>query len=435
MTAGAAVPPTDEVEAAPATPEPAQSPRRPELGAGGSRRALVAVALVDSFGSGMYVSASVVLFTTVLGVSASRLGEALAMGSLAGLGLMVPWGMAADRFGAKRILIALMLWRGAACAALAVVHGFGQFLLVIVATGAAEKACPALTLAVVAGGLPQQDQTRAAAGIRSARNAGFGLGALAATGALLASPSVAYTAVITANTISFATATLLLFRVAQPTRVPRTPSGTSTARDSRTSVRRRPAFLLCTVLSGIVSVHRTLLFVALPLWIDREPRLPLSAVTAAVAGNTVLVVVLQMRIARRTPGVERAGRMLRRAALVLGTCGVALAVPTRLLPLPAVAVLLACVVLLVTLAEMLQAAASWALSLGLAPIAARSRFLTVFNLGPSLMDAVGVVLITDVVLPLGAVAWAGLAVLVAAAGLATPAAVRRAEAEASGAGI
>ena len=44
MTAGAAVPPTDEVEATSATPETAQSPRRPELGAGGSRRALVAVA-------------------------------------------------------------------------------------------------------------------------------------------------------------------------------------------------------------------------------------------------------------------------------------------------------------------------------------------------------------------------------------------------------
>jgi hypothetical protein len=58
----------------------------------------------------------------------------------------------------------------------------------------------------------------------------------------------------------------------------------------------------------------------------------------------------------------------------------------------------------------------------------------VFNLGPSLMDAVGVVLITDLVLPHGAVAWAVLAVVVAAAGLATPAAVRRAEAEASEAG-
>jgi MFS family permease len=383
----------------------------------------------------MYVSASVVLFTTVLGLSASRIGEALALGSLTGLGLMVPWGIAADRFGAKRILIALMLWRGAACAALAIVHGFAQFLVVIVATGAAEKACPALTLAVVAGGLPQQDQTRAAAGIRSARNAGFGLGALAATGALLASPSVAYTVVVVANTISFATATLLLCRVAQPTRAaPRTPSGTPKARDSGTAVRRRPAFLLCTVLSGIVSIHRTLLFVALPLWIHREPRLPLSAVTAAVAANTVLVVLLQVRVAKRTPGVQRAGLVLRRAALVLAACGVALAVPTGRLALPAVAVLLACVVVLVTLAEMLQAAASWALSLGLAPTAARSRFLTVFNLGPSLMDAAGVLLITDVVLPHGAAAWAALAVLVAAAGLATPAAVRRAEAEASRAG-
>jgi MFS family permease len=429
--AGAAVPPTEQVDATSAASDMVQTARRPGLGAGGSRRKLVAVALVDSFGSGMYVSASVVLFTTVLGLSAARIGEALALGSMAGLGLMVPWGMAADRFGAKRILIALMLWRGAACAALAVVHGFAQFLIVIVATGAAEKACPALTLAVVAGGLSQEDQTRAAAGIRSARNAGFGLGALAATGALLTSPSVAYTVVVATNTVSFATAVLLLRRVAQPTRTaPRTPK----AQNSRTAVRRRPAFLLCTVLSGIVSIHRTLLFVALPLWIHREPRLPLSAVTAAVAANTVLVVFLQVRVAKRTPGVGRAGRMLRRAALVLGACGLALAVPTGRLTLPTVAVLLAAVVLLVTLAEMLQAAASWALSLGLAPTAARSRFLTVFNLGPSLMDAVGVVLITDVVLPHGAVAWAGLAVVVAAAGLATPAAVRRAELEASEAG-
>ncbi|MGE5828213.1 MAG: MFS transporter, partial [Micromonosporaceae bacterium] len=103
-------------------------------------RRLTVVALVDSLGSGMFLSASAVLFVTQLHLRPAQIGYGLATAGVLGLLCAVPWGATADRLGPRRILVLLQFWRAAGFASYVFVHNFPSFLAVTVFLGIAEKA-------------------------------------------------------------------------------------------------------------------------------------------------------------------------------------------------------------------------------------------------------------------------------------------------------
>lgn len=391
-------------------------------------RRLLIVSIVDSTGNGAFTSASVVLFSTVLGLTATQIGQGIAAGALVGLGCSVAWGALADRLGARSVLICLQLWRALGFVGYAFVHTFAAYVAIAVFLGIAERASPPIRLAFVTSAVPGDDRVKTAGAMRSIRNAGFTLGALLASVALLAPGRPTMLIIVIGNAATFAAASILLHRI-QPLGGPTSVHTATTGTGAR--IRRRPAFLTVTALTGLLSIHRQVLTVGLPLWIVLRELAPKSMVSVLVAVNTVLVVVLQVRLTRRADDAPGAARSLRRSGwLLLATTALFAAAGTTLpgagLTAP---MLLVLGTLALTLAEMWQTAGSWGLSLALSPEAARARFLTVFNLGSSALDVTGALILTVLVLPAGPYGWLVLGGVLAVTGLVLPPVAAWADAE------
>jgi hypothetical protein len=390
-------------------------------------RRLVVVSLIDSAGSGAYVSAGVVLFSTVLGLSASQIGQGFALASAVGMVVSVWWGALADRIGVRRVLLSLQLWRAVGCAALVFANGFASYVAILVFLGIAERASQPILLAFITQAIGESERVRIAGAIRAVRNAGYAVGALASSLALISPGRTSLAVIVLSNSASFVLAAALLR--AMPLRTGAAP-GRGSGRRGGESVRRRPAFLAATVLSGALSVHRQILAVGLPLWIVTRRLAPTSTVSVLAAVNTVLVVVLQVRMSRDTQTAVDAAKVLRRSGWALFAVAGILAVSVVSIPSlwSRIGLLFAATVAL-TFAEMWQAAGAWGISLALSPDEARGRFLSVFNLGPSTQDVVGALLLTALVLPFGAAGWLLLGGFLVAGGLLAPPVARWADRE------
>lgn len=133
-------------------------------------------------------------------------------------------------------------------------------------------------------------------------------------------------------------------------------------------LRERPYLAVC-VLNGLLMTYGAILTVALPLWIVRSTRSPAWTVGGVFLLNTVLAV------------------------------------------------------LLLTAGEVLQSAGGWGLSYALAPEQRQGQYLGAFTMGTRIYDTAGPVLVSGLVLGLGAVGWVVLGLLfpLLAAGLAAAA--------------
>ncbi|MFC4591379.1 MFS transporter [Sphaerisporangium corydalis] len=391
-------------------------------------RRLMVVSIIDSAGNGAFTSASVVLFTTVLLLTPAQIGQGLALGAVIGLSCSVLWGGLADRIGVRKVLISLQLWRAAGFVAYAFVQNFAGFVAVVVFLSLAERASQPILLSFVTSAVDDADRVKTAGALRSIRNAGFTLGALIAAIILLLPGRVSMLVVVLGNAATFAIAAYLLRRIVLR---PETVPVRKTRGPSRDLVRRRPAFLVVTALAGLLSIHRQILAVGVPLWIVTHHLAPQSLIGVLIAVNAVLVVVLQVRMTRGTEDANGASRALRRSGWLLLACtGLLAATHENMAAAPwSLGALLVLATLALTFAEMWQASGSWGLSLLLSPAASRARFLAVFNLGFSAMDVCGAFVLAALVLPAGPAGWLALGVLLALAGLATPPVARWAERE------
>jgi Na+/melibiose symporter-like transporter len=378
------------------------------------------VSLIDSAGNGAFVSAGVVLFSIVLHLSPVQIGQGFAVGAVVGLALSVYWGSLADRLGVRTILVTVLLWRAVGSAALVFADSFAIYVAVVVFLSIGERASPPILLSFVTRAVDETDRVKTAGALRSIRNAGFTLGALASSLALISPGRTSLAVVVLGNAASFVLAAFLLGRM--PLRKSAAPPTKKSGQRIGLSVLRRPAFLVAAGISGVLSIHRQILSVGLPLWIVTRDLAPTALVSVLVAINTIIVVVLQVRMTKKTDDPAGAGQAQRRAGWALLAFTLFLAASVYNLPAKAssVVVLLVVAVVIFTFAEMWQSAGAWGVSLALAPEAARSRFLSVFNLGESALDVTGALLLTSLVLPAGPTGWLVLGGVLAFVGMLAP---------------
>jgi hypothetical protein len=148
----------------------------------------------------------------------------------------------------------------------------------------------------------------------------------------------------------------------------------------------------------------SVLNVGLPLWLVAHTTAPHALVPAFLAVNTVLVVVLQLRVSAVAEGPRGAVRsvLLYGAALLL-TC-LLLATATGGSAFSASLALLVAAVS-VTVAELLRSVSSWELSVLLAPERSRAAYLGVAGMSQSIQKSVGPPLLTGAVMAAGPVGW------------------------------
>ncbi|MFB7329694.1 MFS transporter [Streptomyces sp. NPDC056190] len=389
---------------------------------GRASKRLLSVAFVDSVGTGLFLAGSALFFTRALHLSVTQVGLGLSMSGLAGLLCSVPIGKAADRIGGLRTLVALQAWRGICFIAYPFVRGFTTFVLVACLVGAAEWAVGPITQAVV--GIIEEgtSRIRTMAVMASVRNAGFTVGALLATCAISTSSAFAYRALVLVDAMSFLVTAAMLARL--PLR-----QGSAAAKGhpvgSKILRLRNISYLLLSACNGALYLHTALLTVGIPLWIATQTHAPRTLVGSVILVNTLLVIVLEVRLSRGVDDVVQASRKQRWAGCSLALCCVLVSVTGSLDAAPSSVLLIVAMVAL-TAGEIWQSVGSWGLSYGLSPESQRSGYLSVYSLGATGATVVGPGLVTYAVVQAGPVGWLGLAAVFAAIGSVVPGVARHA---------
>ncbi|MET9183171.1 MFS transporter [Kitasatospora aureofaciens] len=450
-----------------AMPEPGRSGRLPEalrrrLHPDPTVRRLAGITLVNTVGNGLSLSVAVLFFTRVLGLSAAQLGFGMTAAGLCGVVASVPAGRAADRWGARRVLVALVSAEAVGTAGYVFVHSYPAFVLLACAVSAVDRGSSAARNALYAEVLPADRRVAGRAHLRVVTNIGICLGTGLGAIALQLDTRAVYLSAILADAVSYVAVAFLLHRL--PVVAPAAASvAASVAAESRERAgtpgasgieggsgaaarsgaanpsdpvdkgvkqgrRGNPAlrdgpFLAVTALCSVLGLQFAVLEVGVPLWIVQQTDAPRITVAGSLVVNTLMVIALQVRATRGTEERTAAARACRRAGLLLAASCLVLALAHGLPGILAAVVVLAGIALQ-SLAEVMGQAGGWALSYDLAGERGHGAYQGVFNAGTAAALMAGPALVSTAVIGYGPAGWAVLGAVLAAAGLAMGPAVR-----------
>jgi hypothetical protein len=183
-------------------------------------------------------------------------------------------------------------------------------------------------------------------------------------------------------------------------------------------LRDRP-YAVVSLLNAVLIMNSGILLVALPIWIAHHTNAPVVLYAVVLLLNTVVVILFQVRAARGTERPAGGARAMRRSGLLLAVCCGLFALAAGQPAWLAVVILLAGALVHV-LGEIFYSAGAWSLAFGLAPDRAMGQYQGVFEMSTQLGTMVTPLLVTTLIIGLGAPGWLGFAVVLLAAGLAAP---------------
>ncbi|MGQ4384590.1 MFS transporter [Streptomyces sp. SAS_270] len=367
-------------------------------------RRMLWIALVDRIGSGLWATVSVLYFTYVTGLSVAQIGTLAAVSGAIGIAGAPLGGRIADRLPLTHVLIALQLLRALASLALLTTDNYTLLLAVSAVGSLGDRAANVLTK-LYAARVSGQDRVRYQAVNRTLANAGWALGGLAAAAALALDTRAAYQWLLVGDALSFVAVALLTSRCGEPPSPSRTvASSKDTAPAPQTTGPWRDRTYLAYVATETVLFLDDAVFkVGLPLWIAHSTNAPHGLAPLLMVLNNVMVVALQVPLARlgATTAAARALLLPLSAAFALG--GITMALSAMGGPLNATLFLTASAAAF-TAAEMLHATVSWELSLALAPDAAQGAYLGAHGLAQSAQRSIGPLAVTAAIAT-GPVGW------------------------------
>ncbi|WP_327250796.1 MFS transporter [Streptomyces sp. NBC_01244] len=391
--------------------------------------------LLDRTGTGVWAASSVLYFTFVLGLDAGRIGLLLGAAAVAGIAGSPLAGHLAGRFPVRSLLIGCHLLRLGTLGALLVVTRFDVLLPLVAVTYLGDRAAKALEMLFATRVAGERRGTYQALS-RSTANAGYAVGAgIAAAGLAVGTPA-AYQVLILGNALSFAAAAALVWRTREPRAEGRVAAGAGDAltggaasgggagagdaatgdaalgdaapgRAGAPSPWRDRGYLRFVLLDIPMNLDDSVLAVGLPLWLVAHTDAPHALVPAFLVINTVLVVVLQLRVSARFEEPRQAAAAVSLYGLTMLACCTLLALTSGAGTVAATVVLLAAAVL-VTAAELLRSVSSWELAVSLAPEEARASYLGVAGMAQSVQKSAGPLLLTGVVMTAGPAGWLAL---------------------------
>ncbi|MEV5507087.1 MFS transporter [Streptomyces orinoci] len=377
---------------------------------GRDARIMLFAQALDRTGTGLWAASSVLYLTFVAQLSAQRIGVLLGVAGVVGIAGSPLAGRLAQHLPVRALLIGCHLLRLVTLLLMLLCTRFEVLLAVVALTSLGDRAAKTLEMLFATRVAGERRGTYQAL-FRSVANAGYGVGAgLAAIGLAVATQG-AYRALILGDALSFVLAAALVQRTREPADPgPRRPGSPPAGRT--VSPWRDRGYLLFVLLDIPMNIDDSILNVGLPLWLVDRTRAPHALVPAFLIVNTVLVVLLQLRVSARTEGPYRAARAVLRYGALLPACCVAVALATRGGTWPAAALLLAAA-LLVTLAELMRSVSSWELAVSLAPPEARAAYLGVAGMSQSIQKSAGPPLLTGVVMTAGPAGWLALGAVAA----------------------
>ncbi|MGI8667404.1 MAG: MFS transporter [Jatrophihabitans sp.] len=380
----------------------------PESGAG---RILASITLVNTIGTGLWVTSSALYLTRIVGLRATDVGIGFTVGALVCLIASTPMGYLADQRGPRTMQILFYLGLAGSYAAMLTVHSLVAFIIVASLTSLADAGQRGARAALIAGTIPKEQRVRTRALFRATANVGYTIGSAAGGVGLAFGTATSYRLLILGNVLSYLGVALLATRLPELAPAPRKQS-----EPRLTALRDRP-YLSFVILDGMMSMHNDILSLVLPLWIVGHTHAPRWMAAVCILVNTVMVVLLQVRTSRGTEELTGAARASRTAGLLIaGACLVFAASSDR--SAVTAAALLVLGAFIHVLGELKHSAAGWGISFGLAREDAQGQYLATYAMGAQLGRMLAPAVLTFLVLGWGGPGWIVLAVLVAAPGFA-----------------
>jgi MFS family permease len=364
-------------------------PRRVKaaLPAPGPIRVLQTNTLIATTGYGLYTSGSVIFFVKVAKIPEATVGLGLSVAGLLSLLLAVHLGKVADHVGARDAAIGFNTLLVALLAAAVFVRNPILYILLAGSIGLAETGGNVSRGALVGKLVPKEGRVRLSAANRVITNIGFTVGMLLAGIALGFNTKAAYTSLVLGMALASALAAVSSLRLPRDS-----PSGPKPANTKRRSAYDVP-YIAVAMVSGMTLIGNTVLTVGLPLWIITQTRIPHVVAAWMIIGNTVLVILLQVRVSKGADTVPGARRMQRSAFLALAIASVVAAATHHLGAIAGTAVIVI-VVGLLTLGELWGESASWSFRYGLADARAQGSYGGMYSMGSSFSTVVGPAAVT-----------------------------------------
>ncbi|WP_329466337.1 MFS transporter [Streptomyces sp. NBC_01431] len=357
-------------------------------------RRMLSVAFVDRTGSGLWEAVSVLYFTYVAGLSLAQIGTLVAASGAIGIAGAPIGGRIADRLPLTRVLVAFQVLRAIAAFALLTTDNFALLLLFASMGSFGDRSANVLTK-LYAARIAGADRVRYQAVSRTVANAGWAVGGLAAAGALAVGSVGAYQWLLACNAVSFLGSALITALCAEPETPSRTvaKSGDPVAQLKSANPWRDRRYLAFVATETVLFLDDAVFKIGLPLWIVHATDAPHGLVPLLMVLNNVMVVGLQVPLARWGATTPKARQLLLPLSGVFAFAGVAIAASA------AHGAALATVFLVTaaaafTLAEILHATISWELSIALAPDHAQGAYLGVHGLAQSVQRSVGPLAVT-----------------------------------------
>lgn len=375
-----------------------------------SGRALAYAASLDSAGTGIFSSSSTVFFVGHHIVGAEQAVLAVTVSGILAFAVQSALGLVIDRIDSHVAYAAIMVLRLFAYAGFALANGFTSYATLLVIGTCADRAASPLFQLIVVGSVSDDTRTQTMAAVRALRNIGLAVGFGLAAAVLATGSDLAMRASFILNGVSFLGLALVALwlrrqQTAQRAASPRhatIPAG-SPWRDRR--------YVVFTLSNTALSLHDSLLFVGIPLWLVERTDLSPSLVPLTLVLNAVITVIAQGVLARMMKGGFPVSRLVIPTVLALVLACVTMAFVGRGIPAMAAVALLIGATILLSVAENTQAVLGWELSVTLASPDARSRYLSLYNLGVTAERTAGPAIVTSLLLSLGLSGWGALAAL------------------------
>ncbi|WP_416974707.1 MFS transporter [Streptomyces sp. 4F14] len=386
----------------------------PRIPGGPDGRRMVVIALVDRIGSGLWATVSVLYFTYVAHLSLAEVGTLAAVAGALGIAGAPSGGLLADRFPLTRVLVAVQLLRAAASFGLLATDHFALLLALTALGGFGDRASSVLTK-LYAARVAGPDRVRYQAVQRTVANAGWAIGGLVAALGLALAGTAAYRWLLLGDALSFAAVALLTLRCGEPAAPARTVTGSGSGTPAPTARPRGPwrdrTYLAYVATEAVLFLDDAVFKVGLPLWIVHLDSAPHGLAPLLMVLNNVLVVALQVPMARFGATTEAARALLLPLSAAFAVGGAAMALAAGGGPVTATLLLTAAATAF-TLAEILHATVSWELSVALAPDTAQGAYLGVHGLAQSAQRTVGPLAVTAAIAT-GPLGWAAFGTAIA----------------------
>lgn len=381
----------------------------------GPQRLLACSTLVNSTGSGDFLTAGVLYFTRTVGLPAGQVGLGLSAAGLASLAA----GRLADAHGARGVYALTLLVRALATAGFVFATFFTGFVVTVgLAMSAQAAGLAARSPLIRQHGGPRPQEFRAY--LRAVTNVGISLGALMAGCAAQLDVPAAYRLLIAGNALCFAVAAAMSMRL-PPCAKTEAPVGVRpwcALRDGR--------YVALAALDGVMALQFKVLTVALPLWLALATSAPRWLVAATMVVNAAIVIAFQVPASRNITTPERGGRAYRRAGLAFLASSIMVSTVDGA-PAWTASVGILCAAVVHTVGELWHSAANFEVSFALAPDHAAGQYLGVFGMGIGFADFAGPALLVFLCVTWGRPGWYVLGTVFVLAGLLAPPLVRRAE--------